>query len=377
MEALLEQFEKEDSYSLKIEKNYPNEQAVSAALAKFVDALRRCRSLLEKDQESKDDGGQSDINTAWLLSVCKRVPSELGIEQLARAVWDASHLQGEGNQQEALFAALGASDEAVTALFEIVPNLPQIKQNIDPSQLGGDGSPAAFNDITIIDQDELHRQRLRQEALDAAQVAAITQAEAAAASGPSRFGSTHTIRRKSEMKEQKLVQKANKKAAQALQRAKAAGAIIEESELLAVNDAGIGAGGLLGRSVDEVQALQNSLMPEGSRQYYGDQDLPSGTIREDDDIIGYERVTIPPPILDTSKLHPRLSIADILDQDCALPFSGTPSLNPMQSTTYDTAFNRRENMLVCGRSIHFSILFPIDFSIANHFVSACSANRSW
>lgn len=345
MERLLSEFEKEDSYNLKIEKNYANEQVISLSLVKFAEALRRCSALLEKDEESKDED-HGEVNAEWLLSLCKSVPSELGVEQLARALWDASHLQGEGNQQEALFAALGASDEAVMALFEIVPKLPQIKQNIDPSQLGGGPQILSSNDI--IDEEELRRQRLRQEALNAAQVAAIAQAEAAAASGPSRFGSTHTIRRKSEMQEQKLAQKAVKKAAQALQRAKAAGAIIEESELLAVNQMGFGGGGLIGQSADQVKDFQSSLMPEGSRQYHGEPDLPSGTIREDNDVIGYERVTIPPPILDTSKLHPRLNIADILDPDCALAFSGTETLNPMQSTTFDTAFNRRENMLVCG-----------------------------
>ena len=101
-------------------------------------------------------------------------------------------------------------------------------------------------------------------------------------------------------------------------------------------------------SADELRSLQDSLLPEGSRKYYNEEGLPNGTIREDDTDIGFERVVIPPPFLDVSKLHPRLSIDDILDHDCARAFAGTTSLNPMQSAVFDTAFNRRENMLVCA-----------------------------
>ncbi|CAJ1934944.1 unnamed protein product [Cylindrotheca closterium] len=361
MEELLLEYEKEDAFNLKeIEKKYANgeyrnQQQVSKSISKFADALLRCTFLFEDNNDAGEEfkEGDSDVNAEWLLNICSQVPSELGNEQLAVAVWDASKLEGEGNQQDALFAALGASEEAVAILFEIVPKLPAIQRNIRRSQLGGNGnaqaSPFFVPPEDILDEAELNRQKLRQEALDAAQVAAITKAEAEAALGPSRFGSTHTIRRTSDMKEQKMAQKAAKRAAQAMQRAKAAGAIIEESELLAVSNAGVvGAGGLMGHTDADLQALQDSLQPEGSRYYHKEEGLPSGTIREDDDVIGYEKVTIPPPILDKSKLHPRLSIDDILDPDCALAFSGTTTLNPMQSTVFDTAFNRRENMLVCA-----------------------------
>ena len=133
-----------------------------------------------------------------------------------------------------------------------------------------------------------------------------------------------------------------------LQRAKAAGAIIEESELLDVDASIMGHGGLMGHSQDELRQLQQTLLPEGSRQYYNQQGLPNGTEREENDDIGYERVTIPPPVRDVSKLHPRLRIEDILDSDSAIAFGGMDSLNPMQSTVFDTAFHRRENMLVCA-----------------------------
>jgi type IV secretory pathway ATPase VirB11/archaellum biosynthesis ATPase len=82
--------------------------------------------------------------------------------------------------------------------------------------------------------------------------------------------------------------------------------------------------------------------------YYSDQGLPSGTERTENDEIGYEMVTIPPPKLEEADLHPRLRIHDIMDPVCAIAFDGVGSLNPMQSTVFDTAFNRRENMLVCA-----------------------------
>jgi hypothetical protein len=345
MEKLLSDFEKYDSYSLNLGKHKIDEN-ISSSISRFVHVLRLSKVIFEK-KEILNGEGDDNINAKWLLNLCKQVPSELGLEAMARAVLDASNLSGEGNQQDALFAALGASEEALAVLFEIFPKLPHIKQNVRPSELGGGGLEVGISN-DFLDEEELNRQRLLQEAMDTAEIAAITQAEAMEAATPSAFGSTHTIRRASEMREQKRAQKAAKKAAQALQRAKDAGAIIEDSELLSVNEAGVGLGGLMGRSVDEVQALQRSLLPEGSRQYHREDGLPSGTIREDDDIIGFEKVTIPPPILDSSKLHPRLQINDILDDTCARAFSGTQSLNPMQSTVYDTAFNRRENMLVCA-----------------------------
>jgi hypothetical protein len=168
-------------------------------------------------------------------------------------------------------------------------------------------------------------------------------------------GSTHSVARKSEIELQKAARKARKRAAQAQQRAKEAGAILEEGDLLTINpEAGtMGQGGLMGRTHDELLALQQSLLPEGSKTYYGEQGLPNGTVREDDDVIGYEKVTIPPPDIDPSKLHARLRIDDIMDDNCAKAFAGTSSLNPMQSTVFDTAFHRRENMLVCAPTGEF------------------------
>ena len=348
MEELLFQIEREDGLG-KLEK-YSRDD-VAEALARFADALRQVLPILE--QESKeDDDDSSVVNAKWLLELCGKIPSELGPTRLARAIWDASRLQDEGQQQEALFAALGASEEAMEILFQIAPNLPLIRQNVKLIDLGDDkdNHNPAFQETqsTFLDPEEEYRQKLRQEAMDAAQVAAITKAEAEDALAPSMGGATHVITRSSDLEAQKVARKAQKRAEQAMKRAKAAGAIMDESELLDIDNSSMGHGGLMHRTTDELREIQESLLPEGSRQYYQEDGLPIGTIRDHNEEIGYEKVTIPPAKLDPSKLHARLRISDVLDSDCAMAFAGTASLNPMQSTTFDTAFNRRENMLVCA-----------------------------
>jgi hypothetical protein len=341
MESLLKQIDEEAGIS---DLTGYSKDDVSQALARFTEALRQALPTLDK--ESRDDEGET-IDAKWLLQICRKIPSELGSEYLARSVWEASQLTDEGQQQEALFTALGASEEAMEVLFQIAPQLPQIRKNIKPSELG---DSQAFLPVetptTFMDEEEMHRQRLRQEAMGAAHVAALAQAEADALMAPSMTGTTHTILRSSEREALKTAKKAAKRAAQAMQRARAAGAIIEESELLAMDQSLMGSGGLMGRSTDELLALQQSLQPEGSRVYQQEQGLPHGTEREEYD--DCEKVTIPAPILDVAKLHERLRISDIIDPECARVFQGTTSLNPMQSTVFDTAFNKRDNMLVCA-----------------------------
>jgi activating signal cointegrator complex subunit 3 len=400
MEAILQQY---DDRQLQQEQNvaadhhhhnnnnnnnespHYNPKDVADALRRFTEALRDVLPLLDdyqqrhlasiQQQQSAVEGGGDDgsgtsaVDAKWLLRILREVPSDLGTEQMARLIVEASQLSDSQQQEEALFATLGASEEAMNALFQIFPHMSDIQKNVKLHDLGFHQDQESNNDPenhhhqhhfssseAVTDPAEADRQRLRQEAWNAAQVAAIAQAEADAASmGPSGIvggGATHTITRSSEVQLQKAARKAHKRAAQTLQKAKEAGAILDDADLMSMQNATsgsmLGQGGLVGRSRDELLALQASLMPEGSRKYYTDQGLPDGTERVDDDIIGYEKVTIPPPYLDASRLHARLRIDDILDPECARAFSGTASLNPMQSTVFETAFHRRENMLVCA-----------------------------
>jgi len=343
MNAILEQLEREDTRKPEKQPRFSRDD-VSQALHRFIKALEDALPLLGNEEAKEDSSPNESINIDWLLALVSQIPSDLGASQLARAVWDASHIDDEGRKQEALFTALGASDEAMNVLFEIAPHLPQIKGNISPADLGLMDHQPSFPE-EIIDEDEQRRRKLRQEALDAAQVAAIAQAEAEALAGPSAFGSTHSIVRSSDLEAQKVAKKAAKRAAQAMQRARDAGAIIDESELLVVDNSVIGDGGLIRSTQDELRAIQQSLLPEGSRVYYNEQGLPSGTIREEYE--QYEKVTIPPKLAG-GDLHPRLRIDEVMDLDCAVVFDGVNTLNPMQSAVFDTAFNRRENMLVCA-----------------------------
>jgi DEAD/DEAH box helicase len=392
MEAILRQYDEEYATTNRIggvlfegggtggpaadHDHHTKSQDVADAIRRFAVALRDTLPLFTEDiqAQQQSDGGSDDdddgINARWLLRTLQDVPTELGgTSQLAKTVWDACHLPAD-RQEEALFAALGASEEAMTALFQIFPHTTEIANNIMAHELGGavggkSSNGEVYNSAALVftqeDPEELERQRLRQEAYDTAQVAAIAQAEVDALrpgggsnSNSLGGGATHSIARSSELEAQKAARKAQKRAAQAMARAKAAGAIIDDEDFMslgahaAASNNTFGQGGLVGRSADDIASLQQSLLPEGSRKHYNDKGLPNGTERYDDDVIGYERVTIPPPRLDPSKLHARLRIDDVLDPDCAKAFAGTTSLNPMQSTVFDTAFHRRENMLVCA-----------------------------
>ena len=311
---------------------------INDAIRRLADAFRDMIPILTKssstavgaggDGHNDGNNNSSAINASWLFKTLESVPTDMGHDELAKMVWDACNLQTQNQQEEALFAALGASEEAMAALFEIFPHASEIANNISAKELGVTTSGGAAgvgssrrNFIVQEDDDpaELERRRLRQEAYDAAQVAAIAQAELDAlrpsggGGGPG-GGATHSIARSSEIEAQKAARKAQKRAQQTMARAKAAGAIIEDEEFLALgaNDAMsnnvFGQGGLVGRSADEITSLQQSLLPEGSRKHYNEKRLPHGTERYDDDVIGYEKVTIPPPKLDPSKLHARLRI---------------------------------------------------------------------
>jgi hypothetical protein len=282
--------------------------------------------------------------------------------QLARAIVEASQLDSEQQQEAALFDVLGASESAMAVLMQLAPKLSEIRQRIHlndltPETHHGNVSmgAASSSSTTLIDIEEERRQFLLREAMDAAQVAAVAQAEVDAVLGVSvgigatSTASTHTIVRSSERQLIKLAEKAAKRAAVALQRAKDAGAILDEANLLSLDAAAtsLGPGGLLHRTHDEIGYLQQSLLPDGSRQYYDQRGLPKGAIREE--IGDMERVVIPAATLDDLHLPPRLRIREVItDPTIARAFDGTDSLNPMQSSTFRVAYHTRDNMMVCA-----------------------------
>jgi activating signal cointegrator complex subunit 3 len=352
MEAVLQRLESERKAPFLNNHEVEN---VAAALSRLASALHEVLTLRQATGVAAtatvdpivDD---SIVTASWLLNICSRVPSELEASYLARAIWEASRLPDEAQQQAALFDALGMSEAAMEVLMEVTPNLQEIRTRIRLADLNGLKNDSSSDDFlagaTVVDLEEERRQLLLQDALDTAQIAAIAKAELEAIEGTANSGMTHTVTRKSDLQAKKYAEKAAKRAAVAMKRAKDAGAIIDESDWLEVNQATLGSGGLMHRSQEEVWDLQQSLLPGGSRQYYDKRGLPYGTIWEEED--GIEKATIPAVQRDEETLQARLKISDILDPASAQAFQGTTSLNPMQSTVFEVAFHCRDNLLICA-----------------------------
>jgi hypothetical protein len=359
----------------KTKRNNNNNADISVALEQLIRALRDVLPFLEgNDSETKtsdeydNNNDNNGIDAQWLIQLLRPAATdEEHLSLMVRLVWEATtQSQDQQQQEEALFTALGASEEAMTALFTIVPNAIEIRKNITLDSLREAGIVTDDNNTnssnnnnysTYEDPVEIERQRLRQDAYEASQIAAIAQAEADAVTGVGASAhATHSVTRSSEQALIKAARKAQKRANQTFQKAKAAGAVIDENDLYHYGGTGdgltMGDGGLMNRSEDDLRAMQASLAPEGSRILSNEPTLPSGTIREYNDVIGYEKVIIPAPRLDPDSLHERLRLDDIFvnenEIDCARAFKGTDSLNPMQSAVFETAFRRRENLLVCA-----------------------------
>ena len=331
MEQVLLKLEKERDSVAQWQAQVKNVSRLVAATSALADALRAAQIV--KDQ----------VDAEWLLNLCATVPTELGALQLARAIWSAAQQSDEAQQQALLFDALG--EGGMDVLFQVAEKLAQIR-HIPESDLKDSNDEAVASSLTtIVDPEEQRRQRLVQEARDAAHVAAITRAEAETSGGGV---GTHTVVRASDVEALKVAKKAAKRAEAAMNAARNAGAIIDESELMAIDQAStsLGSGGLMGQSQEAIWALQQSLVPEGSRQHYEKQGLPKGTEREYGEF--YEKVTIPAPKRDEAALPARLQISDIMDSNCARAFAGTDSLNPMQSKVFETAFHKRDNLLICA-----------------------------
>jgi hypothetical protein len=352
-------------------------------------------------------GEEGLVLARWLLDLCRdpdlQAATLLDPLYLAKSVAEvAAHRDengddgGEGDgsaaQQSALFDLLGAtSDASLRFLLEITPRLREIGESVTAERLDraaatttaapSDSAPFDAGHPPAADLEEERRQLLVLEALDAAHIAALAQAEvdaiaASGGSGGGPGGSTHAVQRASDRRAIRTAEKAAERARKALQRAREAGAVLDESDLLAVDRSSlsVGAGGMMHRTPDEVAALQRALLPEGSREYYGDRGLPRGTIHETDRD-GTQRVIIPPAERDESQLPSRLAVRDVLDPEIAKAFVGTTSLNPMQSAVFETAFHSRENVLVCGtfdpsRSSSRFVLAPHHFFAKTRFIAA-------
>lgn len=362
METILRKQQAIDGFSL--DPASPELVAAWQALNSSLNALQELWiELSERDTTAASETNtvtksvreekSSDVSVDWLMSLCASVPSHhLEPWQLAQVVVDVAHLDDEVQQQTTLLDVFGT--EAMEALIAITSQLSAIRENIQPQDLqpyisAAIHPPSEYERAhSSVDLEEQRRQLLLQEALDTAQVAEFAQAQVDAAhlgGGPS--GGTHTIVRTSDVQMRKFAEKAKKRASQAMQRAIDAGVILNAADLMAVNvQQQMGEGGLMNRSRDEILALQQSLLPEGTREYYDQRGLPKDAIHEK--VGDMERVTIPASQRDETVLPRRLQIEDIMDPQLALAFEGTSSLNPMQSATFDVAFHSHDNMMVCA-----------------------------
>ena len=281
-------------------------------------------SSVRNDVKLADTSG---VSVSWLLDLCRTVPSELDPVHLARAILEAAQRrQTKLNSRQRSLMLSGLRIKPWDVLMEVAPLLSEIRQKISVNDLESASQHPkqdAINSATIVDLVEERRQFLLREAVDAAQVAAVAQAEVDELTGiaGSNAAATHTILRTSEIRAKKFAEKAARRAAQAMQRAKDAGAIIDESELLSIDQTNFGDGGLMHRSQEEVWALQQSLLPEGSREYYDNRGLPRDAIRVEED--GMEKVIIPAAKLDKAAQCARLKIADIMDAELGKAFAGT------------------------------------------------------
>mmetsp|Transcript_20166 Transcript_20166/g.43517 ORF Transcript_20166/g.43517 Transcript_20166/m.43517 type:complete len:2151 (-) Transcript_20166:75-6527(-) len=341
-----------------------NADKIAAALRALATALVHAQPLLLAAGASLPENTATPVASAtdaspdgvvsayWLMSVLSEIPSELGTQYMAEQVLETSRSTTDpAAQQDALFNILGFSEQAMAALETILPRVAEIAVTIKPSDLDSSTSAAAaanrMETATTVDIEAERRHFLVQEARELAEVASIARAEADALTGGGGGSGTHSVAFASHKHVIKQADKAQKRAEQALQRAKDAGAIVDGDDLLQVDTSvQYGQGGLLGRSHDELAAIQQALLPAGSRHYYDHRGLPTGTIHETED--DYEKVIIPPLKKDDTEMHPRLNIADILNSEEQKAFAGTTSLNPMQSTVFDVAFHHRDNMLVCA-----------------------------
>jgi hypothetical protein len=362
MEAILRQQEQQGTNGSFLDPASPDLVAAWQALQSSLRSLQELWiELSERDTainsgtdydaatESVREDAASEVSVDWLLHLCASVPSHnLDPWQLAQVVVDVAHMEDEVQQQTTLLDVFGT--EAMDALIAINSHLSVIREKIQPRDLEPYISAASYEPNEYgrsygrVDLEEERRHLLLQEALDTAQVAEVAQAQVDAAN---MGGGTHTILRTSDVQMRKFAEKAKKRAAQAMQRAMDAGVILNAADLMAVNlQTQLGEGGLINRSRDEILALQQSLLPEGTREYYDQRGLPKDAIHEK--VGDMERVIIPAAQRDDTSLPKRLRIADILDPQQALAFDGTASLNPMQSATFDVAFYSRDNMMVCA-----------------------------
>lgn len=312
---------------------------------------------------------KESVSAEWLWDQCRGANSSL--QESAHFMGDAlplavheicvKHMNQEAELQAALFELIGM--EHLELLHVLVQNASGIATRIRREDLqrllGFENSKTANTTGSFQgNNQQQHAEKLRKEALEALNLAAIAKAEAesiACKSTPASRGSsiTHSVTRASEKMLLKEAKRAAKIASAAVARANEAGVTVGEEHLLSSLDSSSlrdeadnfqKKKGLAGMTEESLQLMKVNLLPEGSKQYYESRGLPLDTKREYGD--GFEKIVIPPRTMDKSKRHPRVKISDVMSTVESMAFLGTDYLNPMQSVVFESAFLSQEVCLV-------------------------------
>lgn len=359
---------------------------------------------------AKPPSSSSLTTAAWLYETCSRVPSPLPTLQLALEVLSAAKKRIGGNNsidddessmmQSFLFELFGEGEQSIEALFEVMGKLDSIRKDITESDLrcvaesrGDRNAPPAAATMPSASMTSSSTQRLEQlqqlraEAYEAANLASSLRTDLhSMTSTTTNFASrgTHSITRKSDKDAEKSYKRAIKQAMNAINKAREAGALTEYDDTFLKEQLSITGNsnnnndhrtiasameqmmlrneeamlynaqhtrGIDGMTSQQIASMKHNLHPEGTKIYNDGslRGLPAGTEREVKEG-QYEKVTIPAHILDKSMLRNRIDLDEVLgnDTDERAAFDGTKSLNPMQSTVFDAAYNTRENLLICA-----------------------------
>ena len=348
-------------------------------------------TAISSSNNSKNDTAK------WLYNTCSKLPTPLPPLQFTIETLSAiqSGLSDESKMQSTLFELFGEGEKSIEILFEIIAKADKIRKNVTIDLLksiaecvdGGDAATNGNGGSSSTQQQHDRLYQLRSDAYEATNLAVAIRTEHHQQhnSGYTSRG-THSITRKSDKEAEKTYKRIIKQAITAVNAARDAGALTESDELFLVsqlpslannnNNSGHNTNGnnnrggmeqmlrneeallynnshtrgLDGMSSEQIQSMKYNLAPEGTKQYNDSstRGLPKGTERIYKE--HYEKVIIPAPIREKSLLRSRINLDEVLGEgtDERLAFGGVKSLNPMQSTVFDSAYRSRENLLICA-----------------------------
>eukprot|EP00984_Skeletonema_dohrnii_P009199 scaffold3511_cov144-Skeletonema_dohrnii-CCMP3373.AAC.8 len=369
--------------------------ASSTARQNDADASTAAAATTTSKNEQQPSSSSSNATATWLYELSSKIPTPLPPLQFSLGILSAitTASNDQSKLQSSLFELFGEGETSIEALFEVMGRTDEIKRDVTEgglravAELKGDVVASSATTSALpqsssskISAEHEHKlQTLRSEAYTAVDIANTLKAEHQHINGGGNSnnnsqGGTHSVKRASDKEAEKMYKRAMKQAASAITKARDAGALTESDELFlsgtipSNGNSNLSAmeqmmlrneeallynsmGGLDGMNAQQIESMKRNLLPEGTREYNDthQRGLPRGTIREIKEG-QYEKVTIPAPILEKSQLHARINLDEVMgeDSDERMAFEGCDSLNPMQSTVFDAAYNTRENLLICA-----------------------------